>query len=706
MGPPRRVVNFYEAKGVYCAHSLAVGIESCPITTAASYEQQHFDLREIAMRLHSCLIAAACTAFLANAATAAPYPRTDMSSPVDVGASAPNKTVTLTIALKLRDTSAMKSLLTALYTPGSPQFHQFLTQPEFAARFGPSAATIAQVTRHFQADGFRVTRSATAQLQITGSVAAVEAEFGVSEHEYRVAATAHTPAYRFRAPASAAKLSPAIAADVQAVLGLSSRPRMRPNVTSAARSLPASLGMPVTQASAPNTPDAPGLWTVKDFEQYYNVDPLYTHGLSGAGQTIGIVTFASFTPSDAYGYWNSLGLDVSPTRVNQVQVDGGSGPPSDASGSIETTLDVEQSGGIAPGANILVYEAPNTNQGFIDNFAAAVDQNQADTLSVSWGEWEWLDTVPVDDVVDPTTGQTASTFQALNDVLLQAAIEGQTFYCAAGDAGAYDANRFFPLPYSTMALAVDAPAAQQFIAAAGGTTLPGPQVFSLSSGGTYTVNVSHERAWAWDYLEPLCKTLGYPDPVSCGIFSVGGGGGVSSYMPLPFYQQFTRGIVRTPRDQSLVDVSGTPLPPGFNLPVNLPGGFRGRNVPDISVNSDPDTGYVIWYTSDVSGFGVAEFYGGTSFAAPQLNGVTSLYDQGLEHRIGLIDWPLYAIADSPGAYRGDDAPLRDITSGDNWYWHARPGYDQATGVGVPNVANLYQALNEIFGSGAHGDHHH
>ena len=78
------------------------------------------------------------------------------------------------------------------------------------------------------------------------------------------------------------------------------------------------------------------------------------------------MTLAAFTPSDAYKYWQAVGLKVSQNRIRIVNVDGGPGAPSDASGSIETTLDVEQSGGIAPGAKVIVYQAPNTNQGFVD----------------------------------------------------------------------------------------------------------------------------------------------------------------------------------------------------------------------------------------------------------------------------------------------------------------------------------------------------
>lgn len=657
------------------------------------------------MRFHSCLLTAACAVgFLGNAA-AAPYPRSNMPPAVDLGLTqniAPGTEVTLTVALKLRNTDRMQTLLHSIYTRGSADYQHFLTPQQFAAQFGPTAQTVAQLTRHFQADGFTVRRSASAQLQITGSLQAVQAEFGIHLHEYRVSPTVDTPAFRFHAADGAARLSPAISASVETIAGFNTRPLFHPNILKPAQLQLGQATPPVVASGAPNTTDPPGLWTTIDFGEYYDVDPLYAGGITGHGQTIGIVTFASFTPGDAYAYWNHLGLDVNPNRISQVLVDGGSGPPSDASGSDETTLDVEQSGGIAPGADVIVYEAPNTSQGFIDNFAKAVDDDVADTWSVSWGEWEWLDVIPIDDVVDPTSGQTTTTLQALNDVLVQAALEGQSVFCAAGDSGAYDANdpalQIFDYPYFSKTLSVDDPAAQQFITAAGGTTLPGKQTYGLPNGSTLTINVPSERAWGWDYLTPLCTALGF-DPVSCGIWPVGGGGGVSSFVHLPFYQWFTPGITTTPAHQDLVELISpppVPIPAGIDLPVKLPAGYHGRNVPDISVNSDPQTGYVLWYTSDVNGFETPTF-GGTSFAAPQLNGVTSLFNQGLHHRVGLLNFALYAIEDSgAGAYDGRYAPFRDIKSGDNWHWQGKPGYDQATGVGVPNVANLLQALRYPF----------
>ncbi len=195
-------------------------------------------------------------------------------------------------------------------------------------------------------------------------------------------------------------------------------------------------------------------------------------------------------------------------------------------------LDVQQSGGISPGAKVLIYEAPNTNQGFIDAFAKAIDANKADTISTSWGQWEYLDEIPPA-IEDPVTGRATNTVRALNDLFLEAALQGQTLFCAAGDDGAYDARTFpqpgtpppFAPPVYTTVLSVDDPAAQQFIVAAGGTTLPGRQVFTDDSGKTiFVAKITAEQVWGWDYLQGLCKATGVPDPVACGIFPAGGGG--------------------------------------------------------------------------------------------------------------------------------------------------------------------------------------
>jgi kumamolisin len=647
------------------------------------------------MRLKKYVLAGALAA--AVAANAAPYPRGGAPAAADLGAvTASDKSaqMSVTIALKLNHPQQLEQLLESLYTQGSPRYHQFLSAEEFRDQFAPSADTIASVSRYFEAAGLKVTRSATAQLRVTGSADAIERAFAVQLHSYAVAATATTPAYQYRAPLAEPQLDASIADSVHGVFGLDTQPRLVPHSRQAART-PA----PSHAAQNKGALDPFGFLTVADFAQVYNVDPLYRQGINGHGRTIGIVTLAAFTPSDAFAYWASLGLNVAANRITEVQVDGGSGPPSDDSGSLETTLDVEQSGGIAPGAKMIVYEAPNTNQAFIDVFATAIDANTADTISTSWGEWELFDSSnPFGNgpISNPVTGGMTSILQAMNDMLLQAALQGQSLFAAAGDAGAWDEVGELPPGYSNV-ISVDDPGIQPFITSAGGTTLPGKQLYSgapLPPGVTFTINIPQERAWGWDYLEPLCVAQGFAPPVAitCGLFPGGGGGGVSLYFPRPFYQQGIAGMQDTVAHQKLI-FTDPPSPP--QLIASLRAGFAGRNVPDLSVNADPQTGYLIAYTSSVSGFSFEPFWGGTSFSAPQLNGVTSLLAQGTHHRVGLLNVPLYLLLRESAAHPGRNEALRDITSGDNWHWFAQPGYDLASGVGVPDVANLLEALRGI-----------
>lgn len=645
-----------------------------------------FTLRKqaLAFALASILIAPAVLA-------GAPYPTRDTPKAMDLGAlsSERNSTVTVTVALKLRNSDEMMSLMQGLYTSGGPQYHHFLSTADFQARFAPTAETVNSAMEQFRAQGLTVTRLSSNLLSVSGSQAAMEKAFSVSLHTFEVPANGKNAGYRFHAPTTAPQMAPALAANVEGVLGLDNRPHYRPHIQRMPDGLTQHLSPESSQPAvgAPNTPDRPGFWTVTDFADYYDVNPVYSQGINGKHTTVGIVTLASFTPSDAFTYWNGLGLTTDPNRITVVNVDGGPGAPSDNSGSDETTLDVQQSGGLAPGAKIIVYQAPNTDQGFVDAFAQAIDGNRADSISCSWGEWEIFP--DQNSVTDPNNNRTETSLAAFNDLFIQAALQGQSMFAAAGDAGAYDANRIFPLPQFSAVISVDNPADEPFMTAAGGTTLPVSLRFRVPTG-ILTVTVNQEQAWGWDYLNGLCAALGAPDPVSCGTFPVGSGGGVSSFVRTPFYQFFIPGIQKTQTGQALVDNSQTPP---LTL-ATLPGNFWGRNLPDVSFNADPETGYIIPYTSSQSGFVVLTRIGGTSFVAPQLNGVTALLDQSVHGRVGLLNFALYDLVRFGAGYRGKHPPLRDITAGDNWFYNAQPGYDLATGVGVLDVANLVQTFGD------------
>ena len=105
----------------------------------------------------------------------------------------------------------------------------------------------------------------------------------------------------------------------------------------------------------------------------------------------------------------------------------------------------------------------------------------------------------------------------------------------------------------------------------------------------------------------------------------------------------------------------------------------------------------MFYTSDQSGPEVLEGGGGTSFVAPQLNGVTALLSQSLHGaRLGLLNCPLYSLALAGQAYKRLHAPLHVISTGDNWFYQGRNGYRPAAGLGTIDVANFAQFLRNLF----------
>lgn len=636
-----------------------------------------------------CLLAASANAATPNAIDRGPLDARAATTPMSV-----------TIALKLPNLEEAEKLHEALYRQGDPQYHQFLTAEQFAARFAPTGADVAKVVAALAKYGLKAEKTTATTLKVTGLPSDFERTFQISLHSFEVAAQGNVARYTYRAATGRAIVPAEISSAVASVAGLDTSPIMHPDykvAPPAIRSAEANA-----ESKTKTTTNPPGLLTVADFAQLYDVNPLYKQGLTGAGRTIGILTFASFTPSDAFAYWNALGLKVNPSRIQIVNVDGGPGAPSDASGSLETTLDVEQSGGIAPGANIIVYQAPNSLANFVDIFAKAVDDNKADSLSMSWGSWEWFFNLENTPVTDPITGKTVGASQATHELLLRASIQGQTAFTSSGDGGAYEVNYILGCfgPYSpstpgscSQPLSVGYPASDSYITAAGGTTLPGPQEFCLTAActgsGIFTVNVPHERVWGWDYLEPLCQALGVPNPIACGIFPTGSGGGVSIMFPVPLYQFGVFGAQLSQPGQNLYYQ-------GLGLVYALPPFYPGRNVPDISFNADPDTGYQIYYTSDVSGFGIQIYYGGTSFVAPQLNGVTALLGQNMRTRLGLLNNSLYPLVRTGLGYFGRNAPFNAIPYGDNWFYNGSNGYNPGDGIGTLDVANFAQTLRGLF----------
>ena len=398
----------------------------------------------------------------------------------DTGATSATQTQTVSIVMQLRNTDKLNKFIADSVDPNSRQYLQFLSVEEFAERFGPSESDIAQVVSALNQLGIQVTEIYRSHLVIraTGTTAQLNQFFSTEVHNYTQNGLSYTK------PSTPVVIPGALSNIVLTVTGLDTKPKVHKMSKNMGTTAVGVNPDPVKTAALLNnvaTTNAPGTFTVADFAQLYNVNPLYKLNILGQGSNIGIATLATFTPSDAYTYWESLGLKVHHDKIKQVHVDGGAG----TDGSDETTLDVEQSGGIAPAAKVYVYDGPNTDQGFSDIFFKAADENKVDTLSVSWG--------------GPEIAQDPSLIAAQHEAFLELAAQGIPVFASAGDSGAYDINdQNYPYTFPTCStlLSVDSPSSDPLVVAAGGLTLAHTEQHKYG-----VVTVSKDRPWAWDYLQ-------------------------------------------------------------------------------------------------------------------------------------------------------------------------------------------------------------
>ena len=145
--------------------------------------------------------------------------------------------------------------------------------------------------------------------------------------------------------------------------------------------------------------------------------------------------------------------------------------------------------------------------------------------------------------------------------------------------------------------------------------------------------------------------------------NAGGGGGLNPQDPLPPWQ----------------------VGPG----VQEPGISNGnRQLPDVAAAADNDSGFYTVFTDPDSGERVSVPIGGTSAAAPFWAGSMALVQQAAARAgvgtLGFVDPMLYQL----GATTQAVPPFHDVTRGRILLYRAGPGWDFATGLGSPDVANL------------------
>jgi hypothetical protein len=636
--------------------------------------------RRVALRalVATPLLALVCFAISAAEAGAAAPTGTRVIAPrpliphgaKQLGAVSPTAAVSGAVVLQPRDAAALTHFIAQVTDKHSPLFQHYLTPDGFAARFGPTAATVAAVKSQLQDSGLTVTDVARDGLIVHFEAPAsrVETAFRTGLERYRLAngSLARARTAPVRVPATIAK-------DVTAVVGLDTTVKLRPSGVfhapkSARGSRAAARVTTFTHPAGSPTPCTDAAGAAKDFggltddqiANAYGAFGLYGAGDTGAGQHIAVYELEPFAMSDLQTFDNCyFGATQTAAMLGRVavkQVDGGqtAGP-----GSGEAILDVQDVSAFAPGANIDVYEAPNNTFGALDEYAQIVNDNVDRIVTTSWGICE-----------QALQQGSPGVEQAENIIFQQAAAQGQTVFSAAGDEGSNDCNAFQTTAPVGPVLSVDDPSSQPYVVSAGGTTMDN------------ATQPASERVWN--------------DGAAWGS----AGGGISEAWPMPAWQLDSH--VPGVNDQSAVSAAtsfeaadlGT-AGYAFCASDNAIGSAEDscRELPDVSAAADEFTGGITVFIDEFGGWNTL---GGTSSAAPlwaamlaDVNAsATCQGNAATQNGVGFVSPLLYSVASNPTAYA---ASFNDIKVGNNdpygdsKLFQATTGYDMASGLGTPQL---------------------
>jgi kumamolisin len=425
---------------------------------------------------------------------------------------------------------------------------KYLTQSELTDLHGASAESVAKVDAFAHAHNLTVVEASLAKrtVKLQGSLGDLQTAFGVKLRNYK---SAHVS---YRGRIGAIYIPKEIEGVVEGVYGLDNRPVAKPHIrfttTPGAPGTKARgrVASPAAKASSAATTRKTGAKSLS----VLNVASLYNFPkkLDGTGQTIALIEFntaadpnqptknvgAGYVLSDLSKFFKSLKIKA--PQVTSVSVDGGSNLPNlnpDADGEVE--LDVEVAGAIAPGANIAVYFAPNTDQGYIDAVSAAVHDTvrKPSVISISWG--------------GPEDFSTQQYLDGVNAALKDALVMGITVCIASGDSGSSDLPEQYAKNAKYKGPHVDFPASSPYVLACGGTTLIG------TKGA-----ISSEVVW------------------NEGRRDGAGGGGVSVKFPLPAWQSKSK-VPASPAGKAgrgVPDVAGNADPlTGYQIVL------QGKSVP-------------------------------------------------------------------------------------------------------------------------------
>jgi subtilase family serine protease len=651
----------------------------------------------------------------------------------NIGPEDETKQISVTVWLNLHNKSELDDLVQRLYDKNSADYHRFLTRAQFKAQFAPTDKEVATVRDFLATHNMKVNSVDKFNLFVTaqGSVADAQAAFNVKINRMMVNGKIH------RVNASQASVDGPAGALISAVQGLSDltyrshvSAAFNPETGEAYAGLPLSSVGPngvffsadclrppeevtfITAGGGPTAiylgnrygadinspfPNLPSCgYDADEMQTAYGLKSLYNNNLDGTGQTIMIVdAFGSNTIVNDANLFSTLNGLPSFTPTNfAIYTPNGSATCTAKNGCItgnwqfETTLDVEWAHAIAPGANIvLILGADNTFTNLDIANLFAIENGFGNVLSNSFGipEVALVVFLPEELVIE-------------NDISELAAAFGISQQVSTGDSG--DNLALDNAAFGINSVSVGANADPPFVTAVGGTST------FLDSNH----NIKLQTGWGLNFVRIANPTPNPPTvpPLFFG-FQEGAGGGASIVYAKPGFQW------------------------------RVPGEFR--QVPDIAMNADPETGVEIIVTPDsVPGHEVfVEVFGGTSLSSPMFTALWAIANQAvgggplgqaapmlyelpsgitdvdlkradtLQNVSGLIFNPPNPVTyESPWAlaqplentklfvsalFQSSTSTRWDVfTFGTDSSLTTGPGWDNVTGLGTPNGESLIQAV--------------
>ncbi len=607
------------------------------------------------------------------------------------GAVSGSSRVNFELVMKLRDESGAEALVRAVSTPGGAGYRHYLTAAQWEARFSPTAAQIAQAKQWLTGEGFAVGAVSKDGITISasGTAAQVESAFDTSLDNYRIDGSTERMATRnLTVPSSLAGI-------VDGALGVNQY-----LATPADASNPDIPGSStVTSSASPSSgtfpPAPPAFLTDGPCGAYYDADsttvtPPFGSGYpstvpdivcgykpaqlrsaygltsanTGAGTTVAIIdAYGSATiASDATTYF-SLNDPSEPfsaadfQQIDQTPFDDES--ECGASGwATEQAIDVEAVHSMAPDAHILYVGGQDcTDQGLLASLQTVIDNGLANVVTNSYGD------------VGGGLLDDAATKAAYDDVFMLADATGITVQFSSGD----DGDDFYLLGFSSAEYPADSP----FATAVGGTTL------EIGANG------QREGELGWDTGRAfLCTANLVGNVAGCTSSALntwlpaspdGSSGGYTSYYYLqPWYQA---PVVPTSLSERNAPIFG---------PVPL------RVVPDISLDADPGTGFLIGlHQAAPAGWSIytQTRYGGTSLASPLLAGVVADADQAAGTPLGFINPALYRMdVAAPASILDVLPPAADLGN-------FRQDFSGVFGLGLTTAPGVAESFRELYYSG-------